>query len=222
MSGKMININIVRCFTFSNNCLISNDKNLNNKAFESLNKQEKVNIINCHFPIGYEIQNITADSEIKHIKLPEYKVDKNNLVFGEIKEVTLKSNEFLILPIKYLMLLLFEQKDDLILANGKMVPFIKNISNNNFDIYLNNFIFEPLDNWNDLVNPLKNIYWYRNISYFYDIKNKCSINFKIIEPKMIKLFGNYNEIEQNQYIFNNNLSNKNNVMFLNYIIKGDK
>ena len=218
----MININIVRCFTFSNNCLISNDKNLNNKAFESLNKQEKVNIINCHFPIGYEIQNITADSEIKHIKLPEYKVDKNNLVFGEIKEVTLKSNEFLILPIKYLMLLLFEQKDDLILANGKMVPFIKNISNNNFDIYLNNFIFEPLDNWNDLVNPLKNIYWYRNISYFYDIKNKCSINFKIIEPKMIKLFGNYNEIEQNQYIFNNNLSNKNNVMFLNYIIKGDK
>lgn len=218
----MVNINIVRCFTFSNNCLISNDKNLNNKAFESLNKQEKVNIINCHFPIGYEIQNITADSEIKHIKLPEYKVDKNNLVSGEIKEVSLKSNEFLILPIKYLMLLLFEQKDDLILANGKMVPFIKNISSNNFDIYLNNFIFKPLDNWNDLVDPLKNIYWYRNISYFHDIKNKCPINFKIIEPEMIKLFGNYNEIEQNQYIFNNNLSNKNNAMFLNYITKGAK
>ena len=217
----MVNINIVRCFTFSNNVLISNNQQLNNKAFESLSKEQKIDIINNHFPIGYEIQNITRNSVIENIKIPEYTIDKkNNNIIGEIKEVSLKSEEFLILPTKYLMLLLFEQKNDLLLANGRMIQFIKGI-NSDLDTYLNNFIFSAGPNWEELVDPLKNVYWYRNISYFHDMKNGKPINFKIIEPEMIKLFGNYNKISQNIYTFNNNLNDKNNIIFLNEIMGGN-
>lgn len=192
-------INIVRCFTFGNKPLFSvKDNKINENSTKLLSKDQKDSINWFHFPIGYEIKNI-GSSLIDKIKIPEYKL-KNKKWIGEIKEVSLEPGEYLVLPTKYLMLLLFEKRDEEIyLDNGKMIPYVPKLNcNSDSDAYLTNFIFEPLLEWKDLIDTAKNPYYYRPMSYYKDenwgylgLIDYNNMNYQIIEKDMLMLFGNY-------------------------------
>ena len=193
-------INIVRCFTFGNKPLFSvKDNNINDNALKLMTDEQKTLIKFFHFPLGYEIKNI-GNKLIDKIKIPEYSFENKKWV-GEIKEVSLEPGKYLVLPTKYLMLLLFEKRDeDVYIDNGKMIPYVSKLNcSSDSDAYLTNFIFEPLIEWKSLVDPSNNFFYYRPISYFKDEHwnylgelDYNNMNYTIIEKSMLSLFGNYN------------------------------
>lgn len=193
-------INIVRCFTFGNKPLFSVKNNkINENSIKLMKDEQKTLIKFFHFPLGYEIKNI-GNKLIDKIKIPEYSFENKKWI-GEIKEVSLEPGKYLVLPTKYLMLLLFEKRDeDVYIDNGKMIPYIPKLNcNSDSDAYLTNFIFEPLMEWKSLVDPSKNSFYYRPMSYFRDEHwnylgelDYNNMNYTIIEKDMLSLFGNYN------------------------------
>lgn len=192
-------INIVRCFTFGNKPLFSvKDNSINDNALKLMTDTQKELMNLFHFPLGYEIKNIGSEV-IENIKIPYYQL-RNKKWIGEVQEVSLEPGKFLILPTKYLMLLLFEKRDQKVeIDNGKMKPYISKLNcQNDTDAYLTNFIFEPLLEWKDLIDTAKNPYYYRPMSYYKDenweylgLIDYNNMNYQIIEKDMLMLFGNY-------------------------------
>ena len=136
-------INIVRCFTFGNKPLFSvKDNKINENSVKLMKDEQKTLIKFFHFPLGYEIKNI-GNNLIDKIKIPEYKFENKKWI-GEIKEVSLEPGKYLILPTKYLMLLLFEKRDeDVYIDNGKMIPYVSKLNcSSDSDAYLNYTIIE--------------------------------------------------------------------------------
>jgi hypothetical protein len=96
----------------------------------------------CQIPIGYEIQNL--DDEPLEVIYPEYSI-KGKLYIGEEKVKELQPKEFIILPTRYILLLLFKNNKlhKLEIENGTFEKIKSNLKSKDSNIELSNYYFKP-------------------------------------------------------------------------------
>lgn len=96
----------------------------------------------CQIPIGYEIQNL--DDEPLEVIYPEYSL-KGKLYIGEEKVKELQPKEFIILPTRYILLLLFRNNRlrKLEIENGTFEKINSKLYTKDSSIELSNYYFKP-------------------------------------------------------------------------------
>ena len=96
----------------------------------------------CQIPIGYEIQNL--DDESLGVIYPEYSL-KGKLYIGEEKVKELQPREFIILPTRYILLLLFKNNklQKLEIENGTFEKINSKLYTKDSSIELSNYYFKP-------------------------------------------------------------------------------
>ena len=162
------------------------DQDFNNKAYEQLS----ISISNFDYyqiPVGYRICNISKDI-IQNIIVPEYELNqKTGYYEGKLVSVNLQPNEFLDLPIKYLIyFLITHNKDKLKVNNGKFVYLDKFLNNSDdLDVLMTNFKFIPDEHWADFCNSFSFI---KGIG-FYLIGNNIYQGISMYYDEDIKRFG---------------------------------
>lgn len=93
-------------------------------------------------PIGYEIQNL--DDESLEVIYPEYSL-KGKFYIGEEKVKLLQPKEFIILPTRYILLLLFKNNGlhKLEIENGTFEKIKSNLKSKDSNVELSNYYFKP-------------------------------------------------------------------------------
>ena len=143
---------ISRCYTFSRSPIFNHNKSIKVADICSYVKNLSAKY---QFPIGYEIQN-TDENIISDIIIPQYK-ELNTppyLSIGKEIKVNLEPGQFLVLPTRYLILLLLSKGKKLEIVNGKMVSMIDKslLKTVDIDIALSAFYFESNDTFKKLTS----------------------------------------------------------------------
>jgi len=140
-------INVCRyyCFGFDLNPINMEDKKMCVDSYNAILKTHP-GYDDLQMPVGYQIHNIGEDT-IKDIVLPEYKYDeKTKKYVGKLVKKDLGSNEYLIIPTLFLMILLMRLGHGTKVGNGRFVQGCK-LNTNDLDVILRNYVFEPDTEW---------------------------------------------------------------------------
>ena len=162
------------------------DKDLNDQAFEHI----KLNDDSFDFyqiPVGYRICNISKNT-ISNIIIPEYILNpKTGYYEGTLKSVSLEPNQFLDLPIKYLIYFLIKHNKDKLKVNNGEFKYIDNSFSeiDDLDFLMNYFKFIPDSHWTDFCESFNFI---KGIG-FYLVENNIYQGISIYDDEDIKRFG---------------------------------